>query len=75
MEEKFIARCNQDGMTPVQSEHRVNLRTMSATSKERLEMRVEERHGWALRTSRHEVTVGNCWSVAFWVICLVTVGN
>ena len=57
VEEKFIARCNQDGMTPVQSEHRVNLRTMSATSKERLEMRVEERHGWALRSSRHEVEV------------------
>jgi len=57
VEEKYIARCNQDGMTPVQSEHRVNLRTMSARSKERLEMRVEERHGWALRTSREEVEV------------------
>ncbi len=57
MEEKFIARCNQDGMTPVQSENRVNLRTMSARSRERLEKRVEERHDWALRTSRDEVEV------------------
>jgi hypothetical protein len=42
-------------MTPVQSVGRFNLRTMSASTKERLEMRVEERYGWTSRTSRQEV--------------------
>ena len=55
VEEKFMTRCNQDGMSPVQSEGRFNLRTMSARTKERLQMGVEERHGWTLRTSREEV--------------------
>ncbi len=55
VEEKFLTRCSQDVMTPVHSVGRLNLRTMSAGTKERLEMRVEERHGWALTTSRQEV--------------------
>jgi hypothetical protein len=50
-----LTRCNQDGITPVHSVGRLNLRTMSAGTKERLEMRVDERHGWALTTSRQEV--------------------
>jgi hypothetical protein len=55
VEEKFLTRCNQDGLTLVHCVGRLNLRTMSAGTKERLEMRVEERHGWALTTSRQEV--------------------
>jgi hypothetical protein len=43
VEERFMTRCNQDGMSPVQRAGWLNLRTMSASTKERLEKRVEER--------------------------------
>ncbi len=49
-----MTRCNQDGMSPVQRAGRMNLRTISASTKERLEKRVEEHHDWELSRSRGE---------------------
>ena len=55
VEEKWMTKCNQEGMSPVLSEGRLNLRTMSARTKHRLEKRVDEMHGWALEKSNDKV--------------------
>jgi hypothetical protein len=55
VDEKFMSRCNQDGVSPVQNMARLNLRTMSARQLDRLQTKVEKRHGWALTRSREEV--------------------
>ena len=39
----------------MQNARRVNLRTMSARQLDRLESKVDERHGWALARSHEEV--------------------
>jgi len=55
VEERYLTRCNQYGLSPVEKAGRLNLRTMSASTKQRLEKRVEERHGWELSRCREEV--------------------
>jgi hypothetical protein len=55
VEEKWMSLCKQDGVSPAQNKARVNLRTISAGQLQRLEEKVEERHGWALTRSREEV--------------------
>ena len=47
--------CKQDGVSPLINSSRLNLRTMSARQRERLEVTVEERHGWALNQSHAKV--------------------
>ena len=47
--------CKQDGVSPLINASRFNLRTMSARQRERLEITVEERHGWALQQSLGKV--------------------
>ncbi len=55
VDEKWMSRSNQEGVSPVYNKSRVNLRTMSAVQLNRLETKVEERNGWALTRSREEV--------------------
>ena len=55
VEEKWMTKCNQEGMSPVLSEARLNLRTMSARTKNRLELRADEMHAWALKRSNEKV--------------------
>jgi hypothetical protein len=55
VEEKWTTKCNQEGMSPVLSEVRFNLRTMSARIKNKLEMRADEMHAWALKRSNDKV--------------------
>ena len=47
--------CKQDGVSPLINSSRLNLRTMSTRQRERLEITVEERHGWALNQSQAKV--------------------
>jgi hypothetical protein len=44
VDEKWMSRCNQDGVSPVQNKARINLRTMSAGQLHRLEEKMDERH-------------------------------
>ena len=55
MDEAFISPVNEFGLSPLTNERRVNLRTMSARQLQRLETKVDERHGWALARSEEEV--------------------
>jgi hypothetical protein len=55
VDEAFISRVNEFGISPLTSERRLNLRTMSARTKERLEKKVDEQHGWALLQKQEEV--------------------
>jgi chromosome segregation ATPase len=55
VEEKWMTKCNQEGLSPMVSEGRLNFRTMSARTKHRLEKRVDEMHGWALERSNEKV--------------------
>ncbi len=55
VDEKWMSRCNQDGVSPVHNKSRINLWTMSAGQLKRLEEKVDERHGWALAESQEEV--------------------
>ena len=45
VEGTVMSRCNQFGISPLESSRRVNLRTMSVRARERIERRVDERHG------------------------------
>ena len=51
----FISPCNEFGLSPLMNERRVNLRTVTSSTRKRLEMKVEERHGWALSESHGEI--------------------
>jgi hypothetical protein len=55
VEEKWMTKCNQEGMSPVVCEARLNLRTISARTKNRLELRADEMHAWALKRSHDKV--------------------
>ncbi len=55
VDEAFLSRVSEFGISPLMNERRVNLRTMSARAKERLEMKVEERHGWALAKNQEDL--------------------
>jgi hypothetical protein len=55
VDEAFMSRCNSFGMSPFGNEQRVNLRTVSARTRERLAKKVEEKHGFALQRSEEEV--------------------
>jgi hypothetical protein len=50
-----MTKCNQEGISPVLSEARLNLRTMSARTKNRLELRADEMRAWALKRSNDKV--------------------
>ena len=55
VDEAFISPCNEFGVSPLMNERRVNLRTVTASTRARLETTVEERHGWALTQSHEKV--------------------
>jgi hypothetical protein len=55
VDEKWMSRCNQEGVSPVHNKSRINLRTMSAGQLQRLEEKVDERHGWALAERQEEL--------------------
>jgi hypothetical protein len=55
VDEVFISPLNEFGLSPLTNARRVNLRTMSARQLQRLETKVDERHGWALARSHEEV--------------------
>ena len=55
VDEAFISRVNEFGISPLTSERRLNLRTMSARAKDRLEKKVDEQHGWSLLHAQEEV--------------------
>ncbi len=55
VDEAFISPVNEFGLSPLTNSRRVNLRTMSARQLQRLETKVDERHGWALARSQEEV--------------------
>ena len=55
VDEAFMSRCNSFGMSPFGNEQRLNLRTVSARTRERLAKKVEEKHGFALQRSEEEV--------------------
>ena len=55
VDEAFISPVNEFGLSPLTNARRVNLRTMSARQLQRLETKVDERHGWALARSHEEV--------------------
>ncbi len=50
-----MSRCTRFGMSPFGHEQRVNLRIVSARTRERLSKKVEEKHGFALQRSEEEV--------------------
>ena len=54
VDETFISRVNEFGISPLMNERRLNLRTMSARTRARLENKVDEQHGWALKQSNEE---------------------
>ncbi len=54
VDEAFISPVNEFGLSPLTNARRVNLRTMSARQLDRLETKVDERHGWALARSDEE---------------------
>ena len=51
----ICARCNSFGISPFQSERRLNLRTVSAKTKARLIQEVDARNGWELQGKKDEV--------------------
>ena len=53
VDEAFISPCNEFGISPLMNERRMNLRTVSASTRARLETQVDERHSRAL-TQSHE---------------------
>ncbi len=55
VDEAFISHVNEFGISPFTSERRLNLRTISARTKDRLERKVDEQHGWSLLQSQEEV--------------------
>jgi hypothetical protein len=55
VDEAFISHVNEFGISPLTSERRLNLRTISARTKERLEKKVDEQHGWSLLQRQEEV--------------------
>jgi hypothetical protein len=55
VDEAFISPCNEFGISPLMNERRMNLRTVSASTRARLETQVDERHGRALTQSQEEV--------------------
>ena len=55
VDEAFLSRLSEFGISPLMNERRVNLRTMSSSAKERLENKVEERHGWALTKKQEQL--------------------
>ena len=50
-----MSLCKQDGVSPAQNKARVNLRTILAGQLQRMEEKVEERHGRTLTRCREEV--------------------
>ena len=55
VDEAFMSRCNSFGISPFENETRLNLRTVSGRTRERLEKSADERHSWALQTSQAEM--------------------
>jgi hypothetical protein len=55
VDDAFISPCNEFGISPLMNERRLNLRTVSASTRARLETQVDERHGRALMQSHEEV--------------------
>ncbi len=55
VDKKWMSRCKQDGVSPVQNKARINLRTMSAGPLHRLEEKMDERNGWALAQTQEEL--------------------
>ena len=51
----ICVRCNGFGISPFQSERRLNLRTVSAKTKARLIQEVDARNGWELQQKKDEV--------------------
>jgi hypothetical protein len=54
VDETFIIRVNEFGISPLMNERRLNLRTISVRTRARLEKKVDEQHGWALKQSDEE---------------------
>jgi hypothetical protein len=55
VDKAFISPVNEFGLSPLTNARRVNLCTMSVRQLQRLETKVDERHGWALARSHEEV--------------------
>ncbi len=51
----FMSRCNAFGISPFENEKHLNLRTVTSGTRERLQKKADERHGWALQESREQV--------------------
>ena len=74
VDEAFISRVNEFGISPLTSERRLNLRTMSARAKDRLEKKVDEQHGWSSEEVAspiaHSLSInnrgGDCWGWPSW---------
>jgi hypothetical protein len=54
--EKWMSPCNQEGLSPFQNSARLNMKTISARQRERLEKKADESHGgWELAGKHEEV--------------------
>jgi hypothetical protein len=51
----FMSRCNAFGISPFENETRMNLRTVTGGTRERLQKKADERHEWVLKSSREQV--------------------
>jgi chromosome segregation ATPase len=52
---RFMQKCRTFDVSPFSNEDRLNLRTISEYTRKRLERKVDERHGWALKDKTTEL--------------------
>jgi hypothetical protein len=52
---RFMQKCRTFEISPFSNEDRLNLRTVSEYTRKRLERKVDERHGWALKDKQTEL--------------------
>jgi hypothetical protein len=55
VDEKWMSPCNKEGLSPFQNSARLNMKTISARQRERLEKKADESHGWELAGKHEEV--------------------
>jgi hypothetical protein len=70
VEERFMQKCRAFEISPFSNEDRLNLRTVSEYTRKRLEKKVDERHGWALKektTELHTQVVDHLNQKAKWL--------
>ena len=70
VEERFMQKCRTFEISPFSNEDRLNLRTVSEYTRKRLEKKVDERHGWALKektTELHTQVVDHLNQKAKWL--------